>query len=1216
MPIVSEQLEKVRNFDGLAQLFHDELGWPQPKWNTFQGVAGLYDIPQDRGVDSILAVQQLSADQTWGIFLVDFGSNKLRRSQLRSILNKVAERERQQHAERTWAHENILFICLSESSTWTLGHYTGDKPASARLRTFGWRDPKRARTALENINKLEWRRQLEWRDAWNVERLTTEFFTRLNDVFKVGLASVSSSIADEQDRRLFIQLLLNRLLFIRFLEEKRRLTFHDRHDYLRALWEESRSSITPLYPTRLNALFGALNHPLTDRIHAVSQGLIDSVPYLNGGLFETDERFTDPNVRIPEQFFDDLLGPDGLFYRFNFTAEESSPTDIQVAVDPEILGRIFEQLVIKEERHESGSYYTPREIVQFMCREALVSYLAGAGVTQTNAKQLVTEHSKIGITDDQVDLAFESLKRVTIVDPACGSGAYLLGMLQELYGLFNGMERRFAASTQAEEHARKLWIIEHSVYGVDMNAFATNTAMLRLWLTLMIEDEGTVPQPLPNLDYKIEQGDSLMGPDPQERPDTTRQKNDVQSGLDFDSIWDTAKLFLDAREAYQKTHGTSEKRIKRAELEAIKSDLREKVTGSREKDRKRFDWRVEFPDVMIEHESRPNPGFDIVLANPPYVNSGELLRALGKDAKDALMKAYPQTATGTADLLVYFFERGVQLLRTGGQFVFISSNKWLKAGYGQKLRSFMSRHTAIHHIIDFGDLPLFQNVIAYPLILIATKDEVECTSRFTTVTSLKPPYPDLGSIIEARGGDLSPEALGKDGHWQLEIGLDARKLSKMRERGIPLGEYLGERIYHGIQTSLNEVRIGPDGKQYGKGEPSPPGSLKEGVFIIGGERRSELIAEDPRSAELIRPLVIGKDIRRWTVENNDRWLIVTPVGINITAYPAIKKHFERFSEKLSARREKGDYYWELRRCAYYDKFDLPKIVYQEIADKPVVAILEAGWFINNKAYMIPTDDLYLLGVLNSNAVETWLRNKGNTVMGGAISMHTEMVSRVPIPNPSNVERAAIEKIVEEILRQKSIDRSADVGQLEDDLNRHVDYLYFGDGDSFEQAQASELADIRALLRRPAEDATLEFKETLFFDVRLGAVHGDRVLDVAKAICAMLNRDGGTILIGVADAGNSVVGIQRDLEKLETPDRFQRKLAEPFGVKLRPDPSDLVRVRFIPVDGKLVARVDVKPDRTTMYTLSDKVFVRRDGESREISGVDLALWWSRRQLERA
>jgi len=224
-----------------------------------------------------------------------------------------------------------------------------------------------------------------------------------------------------------------------------------------------------------------------------------------------------------------------------------------------------------------------------------------------------------------------------------------------------------------------------------------------------------------------------------------------------------------------------------------------------------------------------------------------------------------------------------------------------------------------------------------------------------------------------------------------------------------------------------------------------------------------------------------------------------------------------------------------------------------------------------------------------------------------------MVERLPIPEVNDLQRTEIESLVQRILDAKAEDREADVSGLEGEINRRIEFLYFGEGDSYDEAIAKGVAEIRALLRRPAEDVKLEFKETLWYDIRQGTVHGDRVIDVSKAICAMLNRDGGTILIGVND-DNQIVGIERDLEKLETPDKFQRKLQETFGVKLRPDPSDLVRVRFIPIDGKTIARVDVKADRSTMFTLSDKVYVRRDGESREMSAPDAAHWWTRRQQE--
>lgn len=241
------------------------------------------------------------------------------------------------------------------------------------------------------------------------------------------------------------------------------------------------------------------------------------------------------------------------------------------------------------------------------------------------------------------------------------------------------------------------------------------------------------------------------------------------------------------------------------------------------------------------------------------------------------------------------------------------------------------------------------------------------------------------------------------------------------------------------------------------------------------------------------------------------------------------------------------------------------------------------------------------------------------MQGGFLRFIYQYLEQIPIPSAADSDRQAVVALVEQILRKKAESVEVDVSDLEAEINRRVEFLYFGEGDSYEDALANDAAEIRALLRPKLETAKLEFKETLYYDIRLGTIHGDRVIDVAKAICAMLNREGGTILIGVNDDAE-IVGIERDLAsfgkegKLGTPDQFQRKLAEPFGVKLRPDPTDLIRVRFIPIDGKLVCRVDVTSDKATMFTLNEKVYVRRDGSSVEMSPADTAHWWQRRHRE--
>ena len=264
--------------------------------------------------------------------------------------------------------------------------------------------------------------------------------------------------------------------------------------------------------------------------YAAARAIFGDVPFLNGGLFERSELDERYNVVVPDDAIKSVLTD--LFDKFNFTVMESTPFDIEVAVDPEMLGKVFEELVTG--RHESGAYYTPRPVVSFMCREALKGYLRGkrADIPESAIAKFVDSRDTAGISGSiQARAISESLAEITVVDPACGSGAYLLGMLQELVELQSALYN-------VTEDAKSLYqtkqdIISRNLYGVDKDEFAVNIAMLRLWLSLSIEYDEDDPPPLPNLDFKVLVGDSLLGPNPNRvKPKSGQQLDFISAGGD------------------------------------------------------------------------------------------------------------------------------------------------------------------------------------------------------------------------------------------------------------------------------------------------------------------------------------------------------------------------------------------------------------------------------------------------------------------------------------------------------------------------------------------------------------------------------------------------------------------------------------------------------------------------------------------------------------
>ena len=660
----------------------------------------------------IWQLQPFQKNQPWGIFILEFNSSdpfttgRGLTSPLRRVLRGLVPKRRRDSQLASWKRANLLFICTYEYKYFRFAYFkvplTGAK--TAPLATFGWDLDVPARTACElNLPALAWPQDLgidessgslwvnTWASAFDVERVTKRFYDDYAKVFD----SAERRIKEKNDLnpehlRLFSQALFNRLMFLRFIERKGWLTFRGRNDYLRALYSAGGHKGGSFYRSRLLRLFSeGLALP-----QGAESDVFGQVPFLNGGLFEQGS--LDIHVDVPDDVFAHIIGDGGLFYRYNFTVEESTPLDIEVAVDPEMLGKIFEELVIR--RHESGSYYTPRPVVAFMCRLALIGYLGDkTKVSLKTLRDVVEEHDLTDVSDSEAHAILNALDSLKAIDPACGSGAYLLGLLQELVRLTTLLRRKRLSLPDVSLHDAKLRIISTNLYGTDIDPFATAIATLRLWLSLAVEADA--PAPLPNLDFRIETGDSLLGP------------CEVDSSqLDFQRLRERADQLVALKAQYVGEHGTKKLKLRRAiqeEQEHIARGLKSIYgTGI-------VNWRIQFPEVM-----GIDGGFSIVLTNPPYVNMVEM------DTKNpqyrARIRSLFQTTSGGFDLFIPFMERGIELLRRNGMYIYIVPNKVLSAEYAIGLRKYFIEHMALLSLTDLSHLRIFDAAV-YPIIVAAQR---------------------------------------------------------------------------------------------------------------------------------------------------------------------------------------------------------------------------------------------------------------------------------------------------------------------------------------------------------------------------------------------------------------------------------------------------------------------------------------------------------------
>ena len=915
-------------------------------------------------------------------------------------------------------------------------------------------------------------------DAFSVEKATQEFFEKYRDLFLRLQEALDRIVEKERKIRVefkskqvsvvdFAKKLLGQIVFLYFLQKKGwfgvrrgRLWGSGSKHFLRELFDEKHGDYKNFFNDILEPLFyEALR---LERPGDYYSRFDCRIPFLNGGLFDpiNDYDWIETEILLPDDLFsNDCTTKEGdvgdgildVFDRYNFTVKEDEPLEKEVAVDPEMLGKVFENLLEIKNRKSKGTYYTPREIVHYMCQESLIEYLYGefnrgivayetlgndqmamfGNASKKEQLDLTIEHRQRSLIDKK-DLETlirygesvveherrvvsegreigrysfklperiranaaridEKLAGVRVCDPAVGSGAFVVGMMNEIIRARGALTPHVGENENRTPYDFKRHAIQNCLYGVDIDSGAVEIAKLRLWLSLIVdEEERESIQPLPNLDYKTICGNSLLG------------VNKLFNYQPLKKLEELKPLYFNETSAVKK-----QKRKKQID------DLIGQMTNGH----KDFDFEVYFSEVF--HEGK---GFDVVIGNPPYValqkNGGEL----GKLYQGAGFTTFARTG----DVYQLFYERGCQLLMpSAGLLAYITSNSWLKAEYGKLTRRYFSDNHTPLRLIELGK-DVFESAIVDSSILIARSGKHDETGKAVDMDRLSekdfPPAENRWSVFRPQG----------EKPWSTLSGIEQSIMDKMEAVGTPLKEW-DVSINYGIKTGYNDA------------------------FIIDDATKEKLIAEDPKSAKILKPVLRGRDIQRYRAKWAELWLITTfpSLHLNINDYPAVKRHLLSFGKDRleqsgktlagggQARKKTGNKWFEAQdQIAYHEEFTKEKLFWMDMSNKGKFAYSETEMYCNNKGFMMTGKSLkYLCAVLNS-ALITWLmKNTARTTGMGLMQWEKFAVERLPIPKISPAEQRPFIRLVDRILTAKAADPKADTSKQEAESDRLVYGLY-------------------------------------------------------------------------------------------------------------------------------------------------------------------------------
>ncbi len=928
-------------------------------------------------------------------------------------------------------------------------------------------------------------------EAFSVEALTKQFYNELFEWYEWAVSDDSGirfpkidSVKDNGQENIETKIIrmITRIMFLWFIKQKQLVpnSLFNIPDLKKVLkdfdpFDEQRGTY---YNAILqNLFFATLNRAIKDEegkqrafvteaqkdiktlyrygeLFSISEEevirLFGNIPFLNGGLFEC----LDKNKRIDgvEQSYNydgftsvednknRAIVPNSLFFkpekglfsilnRYNFTIEENTPNEQQVALDPELLGKVFENLLgaynpeTKETaRKDSGSFYTPRPIVNYMVDECLKAYLGNSQIVGDLFKDdFIKDETK----NTEYQVIAQKLKKIKVLDPACGSGAFPMGLLGRMVDILQKI------GNEESTYQLKSGIIENCIYGSDIQSIASQITKLRFFISLICDCEMDSQKPnfgiptLPNLETKFVAADSLIA-----KKSFSKYSGDTIDLFEDPNIERLKKGLIETRHQHFSAKTASQKLKLRKKDEKLRRELVELLMEDKYVDNKDAQLLASWDPYDQNAVSKffdpgwmfgITDGFDIVIGNPPYI---QLQKNGG--ALSALYKPYGyKSFAGAGDIYCLFYERGVQLLKEEGHLCYITSNKWMRTGYGEKLRDFFVKETNPKLLIDFGGVKVFESATVDTNILLSCKANNEHKTMCVSVRDEKDSIKNLSLFVKQHAIEYD---FVSSTNWVILTPTEQSIKKKVEHVGTCLKNW-NVRIYRGVLTGLNKA------------------------FIIDTKKRNEILSncstedERIRTEELIRPILRGKDISRYRYEFANKWLINTHNGskdkkrVNIDDYPAIKQHLDRYYKELVLRADQGDTPYNLRSCAYMDDFNKQKIMYSEITQVPQFYLDTSGQFYPEATTFIMTGDnlKYLLASLHSKLLSFAFKKfyAGGGLGEDGYRYKKAFLERLPILIPSD----KINKIFEKLLEEKNyIDIDRLIYRLYGLTAKEIDYV--------------------------------------------------------------------------------------------------------------------------------------------------------------------------------